>query len=305
MSLEKFIPAIILRLGRRGNNSQGHTGDTAGEKYTALSVESASLIARKLGNNCGFNPAKPLQHASHPEHKKRPRFLNNLIRLVNDVSKSRHLLPDLKCRAEVWDALNVILPEYLHYTCLGTLMIGISHPNGRFDTISNKTLLEGFNRGLNSDNQITESRHHAAAESLQEAGYLITSQHSKRKIDGEWNGSIIIRQFTPKFFLHLGISEGMLKDVRNWKLSQLRKQPASLEANHEIKNVLHGTRTPRNVAAYFTEKIEKPPRTYLYGQEVINAAVQATAEKIATDAKDKNLSQYEVSKALLRLPKPS
>lgn len=303
MGLENYIPAFILKLGSAGNKAQGHIGDTTDAKYTALSKESASLITRKLGNNCGFNPDVPLQHTSHSEHKKRPRFLNNLIRFVNDVSQNRHLLPDLKCRAEVWDALNVILPEYLHYTCLGTLKIGISHPKGRFDTISNKTLLEGFNRGLNADNQITESRHHAAAEALQDAGYLIISQHSKRKINGEWNGSIIVREFTSKFFLHLGISEEMLEEVQNWKLSQLRKQPASKEANQEIKKVLHGT--PRKVTHFFTEKIEKPPRSYLYGQELINAAIQTAAERLAVEAKDKNLSQYEISKALLRLPKPS
>lgn len=281
MNLFKSIPAFISRIGRQGNEAQGSTGITNQNEYIVIAGNSSSEILKKLGNKCGFNPSSPLVHKSHPDHKKRPPFLNNLIRLTNDISQRRHLLPDLKSRAEVWDALNVILPEYLHYTCLATLKVGISHSDGRFDTISNETLLAGFNRGLTADNEITESRHHAAISALRDAGYIQVTQYSRRTATGEWDGSFVIRQFTEKFFLHLGITEEMLANAQQWKRDQLRGGAANKEANRVIRET---KTTPLKISEYFSD-----------------AKINELNKALIEEANEKNISSKDLAIQRLKL----
>lgn len=304
MSLENYIPAIILRLARGGNNSQGHIGNTNGEKYSKnAGANSTPKILKKLssGNGAGHQKDNPLSYHPPHDHQRRPwylerpkdnleiwyfepdKYLKNLL-FINDKSRRK--------RSERREIIKVISQCLLHYVDMWSLRVGVwKKENGQFAPLSLNKLLKEINRNQPKDDHFSKRRLIRALKDLEAADYLKLTYRYITK-NGKPYALPAIRELTEAFFIDLGITRATLDEQRHYRIQQLIKENLyiSKEVKEVAENVLRRTNPNKHVSQFFAKA--KSPLASSQPIVILKSDTERELEQKAADSPIKGYDDF-------------
>lgn len=322
MSLFKSIPAFILRLGSRGNDPQGHTGDTNGEKYSALFEDSATRITKSLGNGCGHDKTSPLAKPKRGKDPKKPLSIEipikNLYVYAKDLNSpylSRLKHPnDRRRRSELRDIIALFNQALLECVDLCTLQIGNWQENGEFSPLPIEYFKDNINTHLPELQMLRDKRVQRFLKAMKKAGYIETYEIKLVDKNGEYFSLAAIRRYTPQFFYDLGVSQAQLAKDRAYRerklIEQSKKHTSEVWRIRERENVLHRTTQKKNshISSKFIKNPSKPLQFFPQQpsdpnkNKMLQRAAEFEAEAEARNIPKEDRCKYYLSQIP---PKPS